>query len=213
MGLLTQTERRGSDFPAAFLRSTYLGDKTLSFNITLSSTTLPRIAAVFCAAALVFAPATAHAQAFSVTFAPAVQSVLPGMTATFSGMIKNTTMTDLYINSDTIDPLVSGLTTDDAPFQNTFGGIPVLLGAGQTYALTSLFTVTDTAAPAGSYLGQFTLYGGTDPAATDMSGFEGFTVLIPNAPVPEASTSVSFAVLLAVGAAAWALKRRKSAAL
>jgi len=175
--------------------------------------TLPKIAVGFCAAACIFAPAMAHAQAFDITFVPATQSVLPGMSATFSGTIKNTTATDLYINYDTIDPLAFGLPTSDAPFQNTFSGAPVLLGAGQTYALTDFFTVTDTAAPIGSYQGQFNVYGGTDPAATDMTGFKGFTVLVPNAPVPESSTSVSLAALLASGAAVWAVKRRRTAAL
>jgi len=192
-------------FPAAFPRSTYLGDKTLLFKITL-----PKIAVGFCAAVLVLAPAMAHAQAFSITFSPPAQSVLPGMSATFSGTIKNMTTTDLYVNYPTIDPLTFGLTADDAPFQNTFGGVPVLLGAGQTYALTDFFTVTDTAAPVGSYQGQFNVYGGTDPAATDLSGSAGFTVLVPNAPVPEASTSVSLAALLASGAAVWAVKRRRA---
>ena len=175
------------------------------------SFTLPKMAAAFCAAALVLAPAIVHAQAFSITFVPAAQSVLPGMTATFSGTIKNATMTDLYINSDAIDPLSAGLTADDAPFRNTFGGTPVKLGAGQTYALTSLFTVTDISAPVGSYLGQFTVYGGTEPSSSDQSGFKEFTVLVPQAPVPEASTSVSLAILLAAGAAVLALKRRKPA--
>lgn len=178
------------------------------FKITLTQT-----AAAACITALIFAPAIAHAQAFSITLLPAVQSVLPGASATFSGTIKNTTMSGLYINSDEFNPLNSGLFASDVPFQNTFGGAPVLLGAGQTYALTDLFTITNMDAPAGSYLGQFTVSGGTDPASRDQSGFKEFTVLVPNAPVPEASTSVSLAIMLAAGAAVLALKGRKSAAV
>lgn len=164
------------------------------------------------AACLALAPAIAHAQAFTLAFSPATQSVLPGMSVTYSAFITNTTSSDLYINSDAIDPLGSGLSADDAPFYNTFGGTPVLLGANQTYALTDLFTVTDTTAPLGAYSGQYTIYGGTDPLATDMSGFQTFSVNVRQAPVPEASSLASFAVLLAAGVAAWAVKRRKTAA-
>ena len=147
-----------------------------------------------------------------MTFTPATQTVLPGFSTTFSGTITNTTASALYINGDNIDPLASGLSTDDTPFYNTFGGAPVLLGAGKTYALTNLFTVTDTSAAIGTYQGQYTIYGGTDPTASDQIGFQTFQVNVPLAPVPEASTSLSFAVLLAGGAAMWAFKRRKVAA-
>lgn len=170
-------------------------------------------AGILSVAGLALAPAAAHAQAFTLTFVPATKTVLPGFSTTFSGTITNTTATDLYINGDSIDPLATGLSTDDTPFYNTFlSGSPVLLGAGQTYALTDLFTVTDTTAAIGTYQGQYTVYGGIDPTASDQSGFQNFTVNAPLAPVPEASTSLSFALLLAAGAAVWAAKRRKQSA-
>lgn len=170
-------------------------------------------AGILSAAGLALAPAAAHAQAFTMAFAPATQTVLPGFSTTFSAAITNTTADDLYINGDSIDPLGSGLSTDDTPFYNTFGNTPVLLGAGQVYTLTDLFTVTDTTAAIGTYQGQYTIYGGADPTASDQIGFQTFNVSVPLSPVPEASTSVSLAVLLAGGAAAWAFQRRKSAAL
>ena len=178
----------------------------------MTSLNFRQAAGILSAAALVLAPAAAHAQAFTVTFAPATKTVLPGFSTTFSGTITNTTSAALYINGDSVDPLASGLSTDDTPFYNTFGGNPILLGAGQTYTLTDLFTVTDTTAPIGSYKGQYTIFGGADPIAENQSGFQTFQVNVPLAPVPEASTSLSFAVLLAGGAALWASKRRKSAA-
>jgi len=168
-----------------------------------------RHAGALCAGCLIFAPAAAHAQAFTVTFAPDTQTIFPGQTETFSGTIKNTTANDLYINQGGPDSLGLGLIVDSTPFSNTFGGAPVLLGAGQTYALTDFFTVTDTGAQIGTFTGQFTVYGGADPAATDQSGFQTFEVL---SPVPEASSWISFAVLLAGGAAVWAVKRRKQCA-
>lgn len=169
-------------------------------------------AGILSVASLALAPAAAHAQAFTLNFVPATQTVLPGFSTTFSGTITNTTATALYINGDNVDPLGPGLSTDDTPFYNTFGGNPVLLGAGQTYSLTDLFTVTDTAAAIGTYQGQYTVYGGLDPTASNRSGFQTFSVIVPLAAVPEASTSLSFAVLLAGGAAVWAAKRRKSTA-
>lgn len=168
-----------------------------------------RHAGALCAGCLIFAPAAAHAQAFAVTFAPNTQTIFPGQTTTFSGTITNLTTSSLYINGDSIDPLGFGLTTDDTPFYNTFGGTPVLLGAGQTYN-SDLFTVTDTAAQIGIFSGQFTVYGGADPTAADQSGSQTFTLL---SPVPEASTSLSFALMLAGGAAVWAIKRRRAAEL
>ena len=168
---------------------------------------------LFCAAAcLLLAPQACQAQAFTINFSPATQSVFPNTSVTFSGTITNATSSPLFINGDSLDPLVPGLTTDDTPFSNSFlGGAPVLLGAGQTYALTNLFTVTDTAAAVGTYPGQFSVYGGTALDSTDQSGFQTFTVQVPQAPVPEASTSASFALLLAGGALVIAVRRRKSA--
>lgn len=178
----------------------------------MTSLNFRQAAGILSAAGLAFAPAAAHAQAFTLTFAPATQNALPGFSTTFSGTITNTTAAALYINGDSVDPLASGLSVDDTPFYNTFGGTPVLLGAGQTYALTDLFTVTDINAAIGTYQGQYSIFGGTTPAASDQTGFQTFNVNVPLSPVPEASTSLSFAVLLAGGAAMWAFKRRKSAA-
>ena len=178
----------------------------------MTSLNFRQAAGILSAAGLALAPAAAHAQAFTLTFAPATQTVLPGLSTTFSGTITNTTASALYINGDSVDPLASGLSVDDTPFYNTFGGTPVLLGAGQTYTLTDLFTVTDTTAAIGTYQGQYAIYGGADPAAGDQFGFQTFTVNVPLAPVPEASTSLSFAALLAGGAAMWAFKRRKAPA-
>ena len=163
-------------------------------------------AGVFCAAGTLLAPAVVHAQAFSITFAPGTQAVYPGTTATFSGTITNNTFSDLYINTDGIDAGGPGFLVDDAAFYNTFGGTPVLLAAGRTTALTDFFTVTDIAAPAGTFQGGYTVYGGATPGSSDQVGFQTFTL---DSPVPEASTSVSFAVLLAAGAAAFAMKRRR----
>ena len=154
------------------------------------SMTFRQAAGTLCVACLALAPAAAHAQAFTMNFAPATQTVLPNSSVIFSSTITNISSTPLYINGDSIDPLAAGLTVDDTSFYNTFGNTPVLLGAGQTFALTNLFTVTDTAAAPGTYSGQFTVYGGTDPISEDMSGFQTFNVVVPQA-VPEASTLIS----------------------
>lgn len=144
-----------------------------------------------------------------MSFAPSTQTIYPGTTTTFSAAITNTTADSLYINGDTVDPLGPGFVTDDAPFYSAFGGAPVLLASGQTYALTNLFTVTDISAEKGIYQGQYEILGGATPVSLDQTGFQTFTV---NSPVPEASTSLTFALLLAGGAAAWAVQRRKHGA-
>ncbi len=171
-------------------------------------------AGLFCATAgVLLAPQAAHAQAFTLNFSPAVQTIPTTSSVTFSASITNATSSPLYINSDSLDPLASGLTTDDTLFVNTFLlGSPVLLGAGQTYALTNLFTVTDTTAAPGTYSGQFAVYGGSDTSATNQSGFQTFSVIVPQA-VPEASSSTSLVLLLVGGAAVVAARRRKHAAL
>lgn len=163
-------------------------------------------AGALCAVCLSLAPALAHAQAFTVTFAPDTQTIFPGQTTTFSGTIKNATSSDLYVYIDAVDSGDPGLVTDDTPFYNTFGGTPVLLGAGQTSALTDLFTVTDVAAPQGTFQGQYAVYGGSTATSSDQIGFHTFTL---DSPVPEASTSLSFALLLAAGAAVFAVKHRR----
>ena len=174
-------------------------------------------AVALCAGAcLMLAPQAAQAQIvlnqpLEVIFNSDTQSVLPNVSATFSGTITNNTSSALYINGDTPDTNLSGLTTDDTPFQDTFvNSSPVLLAAGQTYALTNFFTITDADAAAGTYQGHFNVFGGSTPTSSSVNGYQLFNVQVPQA-VPEASTSVSLGVLLLGGVAALLVRRRRNA--
>ena len=166
-------------------------------------------------AGLLLAASASHAQSpfqpLQVDFAPIVETVLPGGTVSFSGTITNTTSSSVFITGDTIDPLATGLTTDDTPFYNTFvAGAPVELASFQTYTYTDLFNVTaDPGVAGGLYKGAFTVYGGATPTSQDVSGTSNFYVRVPAPAVPEASSVVSLGLLLAGGLSAAAFKSRK----
>ena len=180
--------------------------------MTLTLISLRPTAGLFCAAALLFAPGAVHAQAFTVTLAPQTQVLTPGTSETFSGTIRNnSTTTALYLSGDGFGSLPSGLTTDDSSFFSTFAG--TMLGAGQTTSLSSLFTVTDVNQDPGAYTQlPYNVYGGATSDAQDQSGSTAFNVVVASgAPVPEVSTSLSLGLLLAAGAMALMVQRRKRA--
>lgn len=171
--------------------------------------------ALAAAGALLLAGSAAHAQSpfqpIQVDFAPIVETVTPGSTVTFAGTITNTTGSSIFITEDIIDPFASGLTTDDTPFADTFAaGAPVELASFQTYFYTDLFTVSaDSGVAPGLYKGEFTVFGGSAPLADDVSGTSDFYVRVPTPAVPEASSVVSFGLLLLGGMTVLACKNRK----
>lgn len=150
----------------------------------------------------------------------------PGDVLNFSGTFSNVTANTVFLNSDSLTFSGPG-TADDSPFLN---GAPLTLdpmgtvdGNGNptdSYS-GSLFDITlnPDAAP-GTYFGTFAILGGADANASDdltadpnnvLDPFHqerfSVTVLAPAA-VPEASTTISFGLLLMLGGLLIVAKRR-----
>ena len=163
------------------------------------------------AALLLLAPFAAHADNLSLVFTPATQTAAPSGTVTFKGIITNTSTATVFINGDSFTGLSSLLSVDDTPF---FSVTPFTLAAGATYPVSgsaNLFDITldSTATLGSSYSGTFNILGGADASAEEIQGNAKFTVTA--AAVPEASTTLSFGLLL-VGGGLLAVKRYKRSA-
>ena len=165
--------------------------------------------AILPAALLVFLapPQVAHAQ-LVLKLAPSAQ-VAPG-TFAFSGTLSNPTTGDLALYSDgyKFDNLAAGLSLDDSPFNTN---APTDLPAGQSYTgLLFNVSVDPTVAP-GTYGGTFSV---TDGNPLDKPASDTFSVTVPPSTpaVPEASTTVSLGLLLALGLGGIAVTRRRKPA-
>jgi len=104
-----------------------------------------------------------------VTFDQNPISMGPGDTATFTGELRNTGLTTLFLNGDSLNLAGSGLTFDDTPF---LINAPFTLAPGDVTASFEFFTVTsDNLTPVGTYNGAFSVLGGLDGSATnELSG-------------------------------------------
>lgn len=116
------------------------------------------------------------------TLTPSTQSVQPGGTVTFSGILQNTGSTDVYINGD-INPGITPLfSVDDTKF---IFNAPASLAPGDFWS-GDLFDVRVAVnASPGNLIGEFTVLGGNDGGALDSIGTQSFTVSLPFASVPE----------------------------
>ena len=161
---------------------------------------------------LLAAAPSAHAQSVLLTFVQPQQSVSPGSPVTFSGTITNNSANDEYLNGFDFgagpDFGGVGLTANADTFFNI---TPYKLLAGASTGIISLFTVTaDPGTPAGSYLNVFNIEGGTTAGDNTQLGGAEFTVNVPRgAPVPEASTTLSLGLLLALGLGGVAAAKRR----
>lgn len=140
------------------------------------------------------------------------QSGTTGTTYQFFGTITNFGPSAIYLTGDYFTPssIPAGVTLDDSPFYNapfqlSSGG---MAGSSYTGALFNV-TVSPTTAP-GFYSGLFSLTGGTDFVANQYTTLNtnGFSI---SAAVPEASTTVSFGLLLALGGFAYGARKKKLA--
>lgn len=179
-------------------------------NFTLVSALLPVTAALLLGGKPAAAQVTLNLQ-------KPFQMGTTGSTFQFFGTITNFGPTAVFLTGDTHspDPLPAGVTLDDTPFlfnapsQLAAAG-PMGNAPGSSYT-GEIFDVTlaSGAAP-GFYSGLFSLTGGTDPIASqfDTLNTNGFSI----AAVPEASTTLSFGLLLALSGLALTAARRKKAA-
>jgi hypothetical protein len=174
-------------------------------------------------AALLAAPA-ARAQMpppLNFTLTPPAQAGPAGSMFTFTGVLSNPSTTNtVFLNGDS--PTFNGPgTIDDRPFAS----VPLSLApAGSTDANGNptdsytgpFFSITlDPTALPGTYFGTFTITGGANDMSQNPVATEDFSVTVPTPAVPEASTTVSFGLLLALGAgsAVVSARRRKPLAL
>lgn len=159
----------------------------------------------------------AHAQApypLSLTFTSPNQTVGPGGALHFTGTLTNTSSSLVFLNSDSVsfNAPVAGLTLDDSPFLTN---APMFLAAGpigSSYTGDFFDVMVSPSAVAGTYQGTFDVLGGGDTGTYDIVGSQTFFVSVPEA-VPEASTTVSMGLLLALGGGGLMIaKRRRTAA-
>lgn len=190
----------------------------------MNTTQLRSTFALFGVLGASLAAAPAHAQITITSVNPAVQSINRGGTTTFTATLKNTGASTFYFLGDNTDftmapgPTEFGAPTatntvalDDTPFFNSvLAGASLASGASQTFTLFNIFA--GTASTPGSYLGYFTIQGNTDPngAANDLVT-QNFQATV-NSPVPEASTTVSLGLLLALGVGGALIASRKKKA-
>ncbi len=176
------------------------------------------LALALLAALALAAPApSARAQGgVAFTLNQRIVTLAQGQSFTFTGSLVNNTGVALTIKD------ISGLFDPTLSYDFTSYTFPNL-AVGQTYT-GALFTLTTTTGatglggssnptPPGTYTSNPTLFDFTDPAgATVPSNTQQFTLIVTPA-VPEASTTASFGLLLALGMGGLvvAAKRRKAA--
>jgi hypothetical protein len=123
--------------------------------------------------------ALAAASSLTISFDQPDQTAMPGQLLQFFGTITNASANPIFIDSD--DPNLSGASL--AFLDMFFANVPgVLAPSGQPGDSTgdiNLFDI-DVIAPLrdapGSYLGLYTLVGGSEPGDQDILGMAGFTV-------------------------------------
>jgi hypothetical protein len=152
--------------------------------------------ALLSALALSAAPVQAQLKVALSPVAPVFTSNAD-QTITFSATLTNNYSYPLYLNGDFFGPPAAPLSTDDTPFYNTFvaSGTPLDANSVTTADLFTVLVPANT--PVNGYDGTFYLTGGQDLLATQTQSFAKFHVDV--LAVPEASTTASFGLLLALG--------------
>jgi hypothetical protein len=189
-----------------------------AFQLKALVSALPAFAVLL--ATLAAAPA-AHAQ-LTLTLTPASQAGPAGSTFHFTGTLTNPTASEVFLNGDT--PTFNGPgSIDDSPFLNNAPGSLMPMGStdpntgAPTDSFTgSLFDVTlDPSAAPGTYFGTFEVQGGPTVNDQGVVASEDFSVTVEPPAVPEASTTVSLGLLLALGLGGVVVsaRRRKPLAL
>jgi hypothetical protein len=149
---------------------------------------------------LLLAALCSSASSINITLSSPIVLASPGDTVVVSGIVSNTTMQTVYLNSISVT-LAGQLSTDINPF---FLG-PISVNALDSTLPFDFFSVsvadpyTD---PLGPVLGSFTLFGGVDSFSMDIIGSSPFEI---NVQTPEPATGGM--LLLGLGAAAFLARR------
>lgn len=139
---------------------------------------------------------------FMMTLDNPNQSGNPGDTLMFNGVLSNTGLTTIFLNS--VDLNLAGTSLSPDFIDPFFNNVPLLLDPGQLTSHILLFDVfvenpfTDLP---GTYAGTYTLLGGVDSNAQDVLGSVDFGITVPNAVPEPSSLLLLFGVLLLIGLA------------
>jgi hypothetical protein len=131
----------------------------------------------FLAAIMLMFPAADLHAAIAFGLDSSLQTVQPGQTATFTGMLTNTESGVVFLNGDSY---TFPLTVDDTPFFLT----PVSLGPGDSFTGVLFNVVVGPATSPGLYTGVFDVLGGPTLGSNDVIASSNFGVQV----VPEPST-------------------------
>ena len=159
---------------------------------------------------LLLGAAAAHASVL-ITLDNPNQTGNPGDTLMFNGVLSNTGLTTVFLNSVDLNLAGSSFSPDFVdPFLNN---VPFVLNPGTTTSDILLFNVlvnnpfTDLP---GTFAGTYTLLGGPDSTAQEILGSVDFGITVPDA-VPEPSSFLlMFGALLLIGLTI--VQRRSSSA-
>ena len=129
---------------------------------------------------LLSAPA-AKAELFTFVFTNPDQSAVAGDIVEFDATITNLDPSNgLYLNSDNVASLDSPLTLDDTAFWNIPYPLNPAGDSGDSYT-GALFDVTvPLGTAAGTYVGEYQVFGGSNTDASDLLGDEPFTITVGN---------------------------------
>ncbi|CEK15808.1 hypothetical protein CWRG_01279 [Chthonomonas calidirosea] len=138
----------------------------------------------------------------SLRLSPALQSGPAGTSNlfTFIGTITNNGTSTVFLNADNFTFAATGWTLDDTDF---FNNAPPSLNPGDTTGLIALFTATNPqSAPAGNYVGTYSILGGATSSDTNVLASEPFQVtLTSSATTPEMGSLASLTLIFMLVAA------------
>jgi hypothetical protein len=141
-------------------------------------------------------PISALAGPLALTFTSSLLTASRGQTVTFSATLMNTGVTELFLNSDTVN-ITAPLIADDTKF---FLNFPRSLTANQSVTAPILDVMVPLSAAPGLYPGNFTVLGGSTANDLTNIGSANFAVNV----VPEPGT-----IGLFVGGGLWLLGLRR----
>jgi len=145
-------------------------------------------------AGLLLSASAAKADSYTFIFTNPDQSAVAGDIVELDATIINLDPDySLYLISDNVANLDASLTWDDTAFGNIpWPLIPAGGGLGSSYdgAFIDVTVLPGTAA--GTYVGEYQVFGGNDPGASDLLADQDFTITVGNvggaSPVPEPSS-------------------------
>jgi hypothetical protein len=161
-------------------------------------------------AGLLLSGPAAKANSYSLVFTNPDQSAVAGDTVEFDATIINLDLSKgLYLNGDNMAWLDSPLTYDNTAFWTLALSAPLSPAGdpGNSYS-GALFDVTVPLGTAGTYEGEYQVFGGSSSDASDLLADQDFTITVGSeaSPVPEPSGLLL--LLTGMGGLAGTLRRR-----